>query len=101
MAQFDVYKNPGVRTSKQVPYLVEIQGHFVEALATSVVVPLVQKESFTGASVLNPLIRINGSDYYLSPAEITSVPRAILGQPVATVQAYRTEIIAAIDRLLL
>lgn len=101
MPQFDVYKNPGVRTSKQIPYLVEIQGRFVETLATCVVVPLVCTDYFTGATVLNPLITIDGNDFYLSPAEITSVPRAILGKPVRSVREYRTEIIAAIDRLLL
>jgi len=42
MAQFDVYKNPGSRTSKQAPYLVEVQGRFVESLATCVVIPLVE-----------------------------------------------------------
>lgn len=101
MAQFDVYRNPGTRTSKQSPYLVEIQGRFVEALATCVVVPLVCKEFFTGATILNPLITVSGVDYYLSPAEITSVLRTVLGKPVGSVQSSRTEIIAAIDRLLL
>lgn len=101
MAQFDVYHNPGQRTGKQAPYLVEIQGRFVDALTTCVVVPLVHKEYFTGATVLNPLITVNGVEYILSPAEITSVLKSILGRPVASVQTYRTEIIAAIDRLLL
>ncbi len=101
MAQFDIYKNPGMRTSKQAPYLVEIQGRFVEALATCVVVPLVCKEYFTGAKVLNPLISVNGVECFLSPAEITSVLRTVLGKPVGTAQASRSEIIAAIDRLLL
>ena len=101
MAQFDVYKNPGARTGKQAPYLVEIQGKFVEALATCVVVPLVCREYFTGANILNPLISVNGIEYLLSPAEMTSVLRTVLGNPVASVQAHRSEIIAAIDRLLL
>src|ERR1039457_5884194 len=101
MAQFDVYKNPGSRTGKQAPYLVEIQGRFVESLATCVVIPLVCKEFFSGATVLNPVILVNGVEYLLSTAEITAVLRSILGQPVASVQAHRSEIISAIDRLLL
>jgi toxin CcdB len=101
MAQFDVYKNPGSRTSKQAPYLVEIQGRFVESLSTCVVIPLVSKHYFTGATVLNPVILVNGVEYFLSAAEITAVSRSILGQPVASVLTYRSEIIAAIDRLLL
>ena len=101
MAQFDVYRNPGVRTCKQAPYLVEIQGRFVEALVTCVVVPLVCKEFIVGAKVLNPIIAVNDVEYFLSTAEITAVLRTILGHPVASVHAYRSEIIAAIDRLLL
>jgi len=101
MAQFDVYHNPGARTGKHAPYLVEIQGRFVESLSTCVVAPLVRGEYFIGASVLNPLVPVNGEEYYLSPAEMTAVSRTILGRPVASLTAYRTEIIAAIDRLLL
>jgi toxin CcdB len=101
MAQFDVYKNPGTRTSKQAPYLVEIQGRFVESLSTCVVIPLVDKQYLRGATVLNPSIAINGVEYFMSTPEITAVSRAILGQPVASVLSYRSEIINAIDRLLL
>jgi toxin CcdB len=101
MAQFDLYKNPGSRTSKQAPYLVEIQGRFVESLSTCVVIPLVCKACFIGATVLNPILTYNGEEYYLSTAEITAVPRIILGKPVGSTLAYRTEIIAAIDRLLM
>ena len=101
MAQFDVYRNPGVRTGKQAPYLIEIQGRFVESLATSVVIPLVCKEYFTGALVLNPIISVDGVEYFLSTAEMTAVLRTILGRPVTSVQSYCAEIIAAVDRLLL
>jgi toxin CcdB len=101
MAQFDIYKNPGSRTSKQAPFLVEVQGRFVDSLSTCVVIPLVCPEYFKGATVLNPAISVNGVKYLLSTAEITVVLRNILGIPVATAQAQRPEIIAAIDRLLL
>lgn len=100
MAQLDVYKNPGPRTSKQAPYLVEVQGRFVDSLTTCVVIPLVCKEYFTGATILNPVIAINGVEYLLSTAEITAVRKNILGIPVASVQAQRSQVIAAIDRLL-
>ena len=101
MAQFDVYRNPGSRTGTQAPYLVEVQGRFVELLTTCVAIPLVCKEYFTGATVLNPAILVNGVEYLLSTAEITAVLRKILGLPVFSVQTQRSEIIAAIDRLLL
>ncbi len=101
MAQFDVYSNPGTLTRKQAPYLLEVQGRFVDRLSTCVVIPLVCPEYFTGATILNPVIPVNSVDYLLSTAEITAVLRKILGLPVASVRPYRNEIIAAIDRLLL
>lgn len=101
MAQFDVYRNPGSRTGKQAPYLIEVQGRFVDALSTCVVIPLVDPQYFTGATVLNPMIPVNGVEFVASTAEITAIPRSVLGQPVATVAGYRAEIVAAIDRLLL
>jgi toxin CcdB len=100
MAQLDVYKNPGPRTSKQAPYLVEVQGRFVDSVTTCVVIPLVCKEYFTGATIFNPVIAINGVEYLLSTAEITAVRKNILGIPVASVQSQRSQVIAAIDRLL-
>lgn len=101
MAQFDIYRNPGSRTSKQAPFLVEVQGRFVDTLSTCVVIPLVWPAYFKGASVLNPVIFVNGDEYLLSTAEITAVLRSILGKPAASALAQRSEIIAAIDRLLL
>lgn len=101
MAQFDVYANPGTRTRRQAPYLVEVQGRFFDTLSTCVVIPLVCPEYFTGATVFNPFIQVNSVNYLLSTAEITAVLRKILGLPVASVQQHSDEIIAAIDRLLL
>ena len=101
MAQFDVYDNPGSRTRKQAPYLLEIQGRFVDSLTTCVVIPLVCKEYFSGATVLNPVIVVNGVEFLLSTAEMTAVLRGILGLPITSVTSQRSEIIAAIDRLLL
>lgn len=62
---------------------------------------MVGAQYFTGATVLNPVIAVEGVEYLLSTAEITAVPRSILGQSVTSVLPYRPEIIAAIDRLLL
>ena len=59
------------------------------------------QEHFSGATVLNPALLVNGVEFLLSTAEITAVLRSILGRPVVSAQAQRSEIVAAIDRLLL
>jgi toxin CcdB len=101
MAQFDVYRNPGASTSKRVPYLVEVQGNYCDIISTCVVIPLVLTGFFTPAPVLNPTVIIDGIEYILSAAEITSVLRSKLGRPIGSLKNLNTDIIQAIDRLLL
>ena len=81
--------------------MVEIQGNFCDILATCVVIPLVPLGEFIPAPVLNPTVEIAGTKFLLSTAEITAVSRSRLGQPIGTLSHLRTEIIQAIDRLLL
>lgn len=101
MAQFDVYHNPSPASKKRAPYLVEVQGNYCDIISTCVVIPLVTYSEFIAAPVLNPTIEITGSKYLLSTAEITAVSRSRLGQSIGTLKHLRTEIIQAIDRLLL
>ncbi len=100
MAQFDIYRNHMPRSSKRAPYLLEIQSNLVEAVATCVIIPLVLLDSFIPARILNPTITVFGEPYLLCTAEITAVLRSQLGRPVASASEFRTDIIAAIDRLL-
>lgn len=101
MAQFDVYRNPSPRSSRRAPYLLEVQSNLLDAVTTCVVIPLVTPESFIPAKVLNPAVGVLGEHYLLCTAEITAVLRTALGKPVCSVAGQRSEIITAIDRLLL
>ncbi|BCO11309.1 hypothetical protein GEOBRER4_n1509 [Citrifermentans bremense] len=101
MAQFDVYRNPSKTSWNRAPYLVEIQGNYCDIITTCVVIPLVIVGQFIPAPVLNPVIEINGSKYLLSTAEMTAVSRSRLGRPVGSLKRLHSEIIQAIDRLLL
>jgi toxin CcdB len=101
MAQFDVYRNPSPASSKRVPYLVEVQGNYCDIIATCVVIPLAVVGEFIPAPVLNPTFEIADKKYLLSTPEITAVTRSRLGRPIGSLSNHRTEIIQAIDRLLL
>jgi toxin CcdB len=101
MAQFDIYPNPGTSSCKRAPYLVEVQGNYCDVISTCVVIPLVVSGLFIPAPVLNPAILINGKTYLLSTAELTAVLRLKLGRPIGSLKEYHTDIIQAIDRLLL
>ena len=100
MAQFDIYRNPMPRSSKRAPYLLEIQSNLIDAVTTCVIIPLVLPDSFIPAKVLNPTITVFGDPYLLCTAEITAVLRSVLGRPAGSAVQQRSDIISAIDRLL-
>lgn len=54
MAQFDVCRNANPASSRDIPYLLEVQSDLLDVLATRVVVPLVQAtEMGRAAKALN------------------------------------------------
>ena len=74
MAQFDVYENPDPQTSKEVPYLVDVQHELLDELATRVVIPLLTRAAMPHpAQTLNPEFEIEGRVVVLSTAELAGV----------------------------
>jgi toxin CcdB len=100
MPQLAVYRNPRPRSAEHAPYLLEVQSDLVQT-QLRVVVPLVTPDYFgPPARTLNPVLRVQGASYVLSPAEIGSLPRQQLGMPVADLRDARQEIMAALDFML-
>lgn len=100
MAQFDVCRNANPASSRDIPYLLEVQSDLLDVLATRVVVPLVlATEMGRAAKTLNPQFEIEGVAVIMSTPEIAGVPRRVLGDKIASLQHRREEIIAALDLL--
>ncbi len=100
MAQFDVHRNPG-QNRALVPYVVVIQSKALDDTARRVVIPLV-KQSRVGAAprkALNPSFVVAGENVTLSTLDIASVPKRVLGAPVASLAHRSADIINAIDQL--
>lgn len=100
MGRFAVYRNPRPASRKHAPFLLDVQSDLVNA-GLRVVVPLVETDYF-GAPIrhLNPVLRVRGHGYVLSPLEIGSLPVSILKEPVASLAAEQDEIMDAIDFML-
>jgi toxin CcdB len=99
MAQFSVYRNPRP-SAKHAPYLLDVQSDVIET-ELRVVVPLVDPAYFgPRAKRLNPEFVVRNKRCVLSPVEIGSLPRSLLGAGVADLSAGRAEILAALDFLL-
>ena len=95
MAQFDVYENINPKTSKEMPFLLDIQNDILKNLQTRVVVPLVL--NMKPAKILNPQFEINNYKVTMSTAELAGISTQHLGSTVCSVKDKRDEIISAVD----
>lgn len=101
MAQFDVYHNINKNTHLRIPYLLDIQCNLFSELITTVVVPLVAKEDFKKTvKYLNPVFKIQDSNYVMLTPELAGISKKILGKKVTSLAAQRQEIIQALDFLI-
>jgi toxin CcdB len=101
MAQFDVHRNGNPHTSRDIPYLLDVQSDLLDPLATRVVVPLVRQAAApTPMRHLNPVFEVQGEPVVLSTPELAGIPRSALGEKVGNLAPRRDEIIRALDVLI-
>ena len=97
MPQFDVLANPDADESAFRPYLVVLQSDLVSGLSSTVVAPLVPRDQMKGASRLNPIMNVDGKEFWLATHELFAVDRRVLGKTVASLAPERDAIITALD----
>jgi toxin CcdB len=96
--QFDVIANPDPSEAGHRPFLVNLQSDLVSQLTSTVVAPLVPRAQMRGAQHLNPIVIVNGGEFWLAMHELFATDRRILkGQPVVNLAGDRDAIIAALD----
>ncbi|MES9941084.1 MAG: CcdB family protein [Candidatus Thiodiazotropha sp. 6PLUC7] len=101
MSQFSVYKNDDKATKKTYPYFLNVQNDLLDELNSRVVIPFSTPDSIKprDAKKLCPLIKIGDKEFVLLTHQITTVPESLLRTQVTEVEAFRAEIISAIDLL--
>lgn len=102
MAQFFAYQNLNPASRQQFPYLLDIQSNLLDALRTTIVVPLSPAQRVAGMTMskLNPVIEINGDRYTAITQDMAGMNRNQLGPEAGDLTLYRSEIIAAVDFVL-
>jgi toxin CcdB len=95
--QFDVVANPDPIEAVERPYLVVLQSDLVSGLASTVVAPLVPRDKMKGAHRLNPILPVEGREFWLATHELFAVDQRILRSSVTTLASHRDAIIAALD----
>jgi toxin CcdB len=99
--QFDVVANPDPIDAAQRPYLVILQSDLISGLTSTVVAPLVTRENMRGAQRLNPILSVEGREYWLATHELFAFDQRILHGRVTTLADRRDTIMAALDFLFL
>jgi len=98
--RYDVYANPEVAERKRIPYLLDVQNDYIDALTTRVVIPL-RRESVFGprARNLNPAFIVSADNVVLDTAALGAIPSSELRKPVANLRETRAVIQEALDTL--
>jgi len=95
--QFDVVANPVAAEAAHWPYLLVLQSDLVSGLASIVVAPLVPRANMIGAGRLNPILVVDGREFWLATHELFAVDRRMLRQSIASLSDQRDAIMSAID----
>lgn len=99
MRQFDVFPNPSERSRAAAPYVVVLQSHFLAAVPTTIVAPLLIDDDRSAYSDASVKLAFNGERYVLSVPEIAGIEPSRLKGCVGNFTAHEDAIRRAIDRL--
>jgi toxin CcdB len=97
MRQFDVVANPDADERQHRPYLLILQSDLVSGLSSTVVAPLVVRDRMQGATRMNPILNVDGREFWLAAHELFAVDRRMLRGTVGTLAQERDAIIKALD----
>lgn len=99
MPQFDLYENPSLQSREWAPYVVDLQHDMLQSLSTRIMAPLlkVQPQDEAMMKRLNPVISFNGNAYFLSAAEMASVPVSEFQAAIGNLKTHRDDLMAAVD----
>jgi len=96
--QFDVVANPDPSEAGYRPFLVNLQSDLVSQLTSTVVAPLVPRSQMRGARHLNPVVTVEGAEFWLATHELFAIDRRVLNSSAVTnLSNDREAIIAALD----
>lgn len=97
MARFDVYARPDGAAG----YVLDVQADMLSGLNTRIVVPLLRVvDAPIPAKRLNPVFEIGTEPHVMVTQFMAAIPRALLRNPVTTLDDRDSEIMAALDMVL-
>jgi len=102
MSQFTVHRNRNSKSATDIPYLLDVQSDLLKDLNTRVVIPLYHDPALKLKPIkkLTPIIQVAGVECIVMTPQLAGIPLKELGEPVASIENQRDEIIAALDLLI-
>jgi toxin CcdB len=97
--QFDVFINPGASTRSKAPYVVVLQSHLFEALATVIVAPLMRIDAPSGDSKVLIDLEFAGERLVVNTALLANIEHRMLGRSRGSLKSHEDDIRRALDRL--
>ena len=101
MAQYDVFTNPSGSAAEGIPYVVAVQSHLLDALATRLTMPLAVLDVETKVpTVLCPVIMVKGQRLHALAHYAAPLPAKALRRPVDNVASQAIALVSALDVVL-
>ena len=101
MNQFDIFKNKNPQSSRDVPYLINLQSDPMAPLATRIVAPLRREIDYSRQKLsrIHLSIDIENTGYIIFISEMAAIPSDLLGEKVGSASSMRDMFTSAIDLL--
>ena len=97
--QFDLFETPPSRGSNAAPLIRVLQSHYLAALNTVVVAPLLLAKGTSTPSQAAVPVTVNGLGYVLDLTLMANIDRAALRRRVGSLIDQEFDIRRALDRL--
>ena len=99
--RFDVFRNPSLASTKNIPYFLVVQSDLLDEMDTCVVVPLAKAQAAKRAASerLNPGFQIDGADVVQLTQLLAAVPMKSLRKYITNLETQRDAIVRALDLL--
>lgn len=99
LRQFDVFRNPSNRSRDDIPFVVVVQSHLLDALPTAIVAPMLHPSARKAYTQTSATVRFRGELLVASLAEIVAIDVRYLKIAEGNLIAYEDAIRRALDRL--
>lgn len=101
MKQFDICVNLHGPSAKRAPYYAILQSDLLEPFELRLTAPLIFPRIIKPVRKLTLEVQVGSETYLLSMLELASVRTQIIGRAVGSVRDRHSEIVAALDLLIM